>query len=991
MKKIYLMFFMASMELLYCNDMYASSLTEPGYYAQQKLIKGQVKDRFGSPLQGVLVRLKDRAGSTQTDAKGYYSLEADVNDVLIYELEGYAQQEQKVKGRNIDVFLQKNELDEFYNTLYGKHKSSTFSGSIAEIKAEGLTTIPVPNVSNTLTGRLNGLITTQSINDGVDRSFFTLRGRSPIVVVDGAVRDIDGLTTNEIESITVLKDPVSLAAMGMRSADGVVLVRTKTGSPGRQTITFSAQGGMQESLQLPKYLDAYNYAFLANEASANDKRPQIYSPADLEAYKNSSDPYHHPNVDWYDATLKPRYGFNRVNLNVSGGGKSARYFVALENQNQGGIFKEGTNNFNTNNTVNKYNFRSNVDVDIDQNLNIGLRLSGKYEQANSPGAGIDAILSQIRQTPVNAYPIFNQDGSLSGNSLYKKNIFGQLYSTGFTRDNRRTLLIDADLNRKLNFITDGLSLTGSIHYTSFYNNTVLRNRSNYAVFQPVYDPVTQKDTYLQFGTTSGYANANSYDNSFFRRLNYDFGFKYNHSFSKHNIDASVRYTWDQYDIGTSLTHAYQGLVAIASYDYNEKYFADFSLSYQGTEQYQKGRRYGAFPAVSAGYNLSKEEFLKNSIFDLLKLKASAGLLGFDRSGNYAYQSYYNTSGNAYYFGTTATGMAGWNEASIGNPEVTWEKTRSFNSGIEARFLKNSLGVSIDYFNQRRYDVLQQRGASNPILGVAYPLENIGVYNYSGIELAADYNKTIGQVELTLKGNMQLSKSRIVNIDELPSKYAYQQRTGQQIGQVFGYQASGLFQSQEEIDRSPKQFSSLLQPGDIKYIDQNADGMINEDDATTIGRKGAPVYYAGSIGLKYKNFDFFALLNGVANKDFYLVGSDAWEFQNNGNVQQYHLNRWTPATATTADYPRLSYGTNTNNQRVSTYWIKNGGYLRLKNVELGYTLPSSVTRKVGLGNLRLFTSGFNLLTVTKLKDLDPESLFNNYPLYRSYNIGLTAKF
>jgi hypothetical protein len=381
--------------------------------------------------------------------------------------------------------------------------------------------------------------------------------------------------------------------------------------------------------------------------------------------------------------------------------------------------------------------------------------------------------------------------------------------------------------------------------------------------------------------------------------------------------------------------------------------------------------------------------MENSFFDQLKLKASAGILGFDRASNFAYQPYYSTSGNAYYFGT-GTGMAGWNETSLGNPAITWEKTKVMSTGVEARILKNTLGMTVEYFRQHRYNVLQQRGQSNPILGIAYPLENIGVYNYSGVELGLDYQRKIGQLELNLNGNLQVSKSKVVFTDELTRKYTYQQRTGLQTGQVFGLESSGLFQSQAEIDQSPKQFFSTLQPGDIKYVDKNADGVINEDDVTAIGKKGMPIYFAGSLGLKYKNFDFFALLQGVTGKDFYFTGADAWEFQDNGNVQQYHLNRWTPSNPS-ADYPRLSFGTNTNNHRTSTYWIKNGNYLRLKNVQLGYTLPSSVTRTIGMGNVRLFASGFNLFTITKLKNLDPESLFNNYPLYKSYNIGLTAKF
>ncbi|WP_167343697.1 SusC/RagA family TonB-linked outer membrane protein [Pedobacter borealis] len=992
MKKNYLMIFIVTAGLLIYNV--ASATIPKGserHYYDQRLTKGQVKNRQGSALKGVMVSVKGKAANTLTDENGYYSLEADVNDVLIYQLEGYAQQEQKVVAKDINVLLEKNETGEPVDVLFGTHKANTFSGAVSSIKADELSSVGSPVVSNTLAGRLLGLVTSQSISLGNDGSNFSVRNSSPIIIVDGAVRDIDQLNINEIDEITVLKDPVSLAPFGLRSSDGIILVKTKGGTDAKQTINFSAQGALQQPTYLPKYLDSYNYALLANEAALNDGATVApYSPADLEGYRTGLDPFKYPNNDWYKMALKPSYNFTRFNLNVAGGSSSARYFVALENLNQAGIFKDGPNDYNTNNDFNRYAFRSNVDVDIDPNTTIGLRLAGKYEKSNSPGTDVNSLFNDMRNTPPNAYPVFNPDGSMGGNSLYTKNIYGSLYKTGFIRENRRTALVDALISRKLNFITEGLSLTGSAHYTSYYNQFLNRNRSNFAVYQ-----LNTDKSYTQFGSNANFGTG-AVVNSYTRRFNYDAGLNYSRSFNKHAIDATLRYTWDQYDSGTALTGAYAGLMGRVSYDYNEKYFADLAFSYQGSEQYQKGRRYGVFPAISAGYDLAKEDFLKTTAVNQLKLKVSAGLLGYDRASNFDYQPYYSPTGTAYVFGNSAAGVNGWNEQSIGNPNITWEKSRVFNAGIDARFFNSKLGVNLEYFNRRRYDMLQTRGVSNPILGLTYPLENLGINSYKGIELGTDYNAQLGELKINLGANAQLFENKVIFQDELPRGYAYQVRTGERVGQPFGLVALGLFQSQAEINASFPQFNAVLKPGDIKYQDLNGDNKIDDDDQMAIGRKSNPINYSGSLGLKYKGFDFFALVQGVANKDFFFTGNNAWEFRTlglttNGTVQEHHLDRWTPATASTATYPRLSFGNNINNHRTSTYWIKNGDYLRLKNVEIGYTLPATLVNRIHFSSLRVFVNAYNAFTLTGLKDIDPEALFNNYPLYRSYTVGVNVKF
>lgn len=967
-------------------------------------VSGKVTDKNGAPIAGVKVSIKGNSESVTTNKDGIYNIKAQQDDILVFSAHKFQLHEEKVTTNRLNVSLDAVvPPKETIEVLYGKHKAKTFSGASASIKGDQISTIASPNASNTLAGRLLGLIATQSISLGNDGSNLSIRNQSPVILVDGAVRDIDQVNVNEIESVTVLKDPVSLAPFGMRSSGGIIVVKTKHGSDSEQVVNFTSQLAVQQPTYLPNYLGSYDYALLANEASENDGNPAIYSPAEIDGYKTGNNPYIYPNVDWYKLTLKPSYTFTRHNLNISGGNKTVRYFVSLENLNQDGMFKSGPNDYDTNNGYKRNSFRSNVEIDIDKNWTVGLQIAGKYEKQNSPGSNVNDLFTAMKNTPPNAYPVFNPNGSLGGNALYQKNIYGLLYSTGYMLENRRTLFVDSDFNRKLNSITEGLSLTGSVHYSSYYSNTVNRNRSNFAVYQLTIDPTTQAQSYKQYNSDGTFASSDTYGDVT-RRLNYDAGLAYNRSFDKHSVDATLRYTWDQYDLSSNndnivrLTHAYQGFMGRVSYDYNEKYFADFAFSYQGTEQYPSGNRYGFFPAISAGYDISKEDFFKVASINQLKFKVSAGLLGNDRANYFDTQPYY-TPGSAYVFGASATGLNGWSEQTLGNPNITWEKTRAINAGIDARFFNSKLGVTLEYFNNRQYDVLQTRGASNPILGMTYPLENIGEYEYNGIELGSDYNFNIGKLGVTLMGNSQFFANKVIFMDELPKQYSYQERTGGRIGQPFGLVALGLFQSQAEINASPGQFFAKLQPGDIKYKDVNEDGVINDDDVTSIGKTSNPIFYSGSIGLKYEGFDFSVLVQGVANKDFFYTGMNAWAFQNytigtipvNTGVQPHHLGRWTPETADTATYPRLSYGTNINNDRSSTYWIKDGDYLRVKNIEIGYSLPSDLMKRTHLSDIRVYANAFNALTFTKLEDLDPESLFSNYPLYKSFSLGISIKF
>jgi TonB-linked SusC/RagA family outer membrane protein len=879
--------------------------------------------------------------------------------------------------------------------------------STATVYTGQLITTPAPSFLQALPGRLSGLYTrqrsgVQDTDDPISVVDFKIRGQIPIILIDGVPRDFSSIEPESIESVTILKDALSTVMFGQRSSGNIIQVTTKRPVATPFKLSFTAQHGLQNMINKSKPLSAADYAILYNEARNNDGLAPAYTAADILAYQNGSDPLFHPNNDYRKLFLNKNTSLDRFNVNIQSGNETARFYVALDYQNEGGFFNTADiNTYSTNSGVSRYIVRSNVSIDLNKNLNIGLNIFGRIQDANEPGGGTSGIFSGIAYTPNNAYSIFNPDGSLGGNSTFSDNIYGMLNNSGYNKSNARDLAADMEITQKLGDILPGLWVKGNISY----NNTVgqLVNRTKDFL---VYNLNTGSGTpiYTQIGTS----RAQSTTLSISARRTYTYGklsMGYDKSFGDHNLSFLALADNQSTTVDLDLPATYTNIAGNVTYNFKEKYFAEAALSYGGHNRFKPGNRFGLFYAVGLGWNLAKEDFLKDvSWINTLKPRASYGRTGNANVGYYVYDQYYTYGGTtaAYYFGATPGVARYYEEQTLSNPNATWEKADKLNIGLDMALFASRLKITSEYFNDTYLDLMQVRGNSIQLLGQAFPAENVGKNRYTGFENSVSWSGKSASFGYFVSGNISFLQSKVLYQDEVARQYDYQRRTGLPVGQVFGYVADGFFQSQADINASAAVDGYTPVPGDIKYKDLNGDGIINQLDETALGTQKPMIYYGLTTGFNVKGFDLSISIQGVANRDM-VNGSinssgnavaDAlqYEFQNSGNAQAFeqHLNRWTPANAANATYPRLSIGTNTNNQRASSFWVKSVGYLRLQNIDLGYTIPASLTSRIKLNSVRVFANAFNVYSFDKLNYSDPEGYNSIFPLRRTFNLGLNVK-
>jgi TonB-linked SusC/RagA family outer membrane protein len=902
---------------------------------------------------------------------------------------------QKINGEDDTVVIKKKPVAALVYTTVPAHLSAAATEALY---ANDIIKAPVTSIKSALTGRMAGLYATQgSGQPGADGASVALRGLDPLVIIDGVVANLSIFNLEDVESVTLQKDALSTAMLGVRASNGALLITTKKGKVAKQSISFTAQTGFQRSLGAPKNLNAYNYAVLYNEALVNDGLPVKYTQADLDAYKNGTDPYGHPDVNWRDQVLKSNSRFDRYSLYTTGGNRFSRYFVSFEHVNQKGfLITSGKNKYNTNNDFKTYVIRSNVDININSKLTGGIYLLGRILNGSEPGSTTGSILSALVNTPNNAYPVYNADNSFGGNNLFQNNILAQAISSGYRLNYKRDMLANFYLKQKLDGITPGLwaQVKTSFNATLSENN----NRSkSFAVYQLI--PNSNPAAYNKYGLDGTQTNGNGIE--YQGRSNYiELSAGYDKVIKRHHtVNALLLANRDNSVNGGELAYTISGISGRVAYNYKEKYIAEAAFGYNGSNRYPANGDFkrALFPAIGLGWNMEKEKFLSSKKWiSRLKLSTSFGKTGWDDPGYFTYiQRFFDA--NSVFFGTSAGTQTAITEQTLANPNIDFEKANKFNAGIDAGFLDNKLGFSFELFDNKFYDLLQIRGLSSTIIGNNYPRENLGKNKLHGMELKLSWQqKTRGGLQYFAAANGSLLKSKILYNDEVYQPYEWMKRTGQSIGQSFGYIAEGLFRSVAEINSSATTVGYTPQPGDIKYQDLNGDGIINQFDIKPIGRVGKPLIFFGlTMGAEYKGFDINVLIQGVTNRDVYVGGSSIWAFQNGGFGQAYenNLNRWTPATAATATYPRVNIGSNTNNQAQSSYWMRNGDYVRLKQVEMGYSLPQNLIRHIKLQTIRLFARGYNLFTIESkdLDDRDPEiiSAFS-YPMQRLLNFGINIK-
>ena len=845
-----------------------------------------------------------------------------------------------------------------------------------------------------------------------DNSEFLIsaRGQSPVAIVDGVERDLYSLDPEAIESVTIRKDALSNMFLGMRSSRGTLIITTKNPDPeGGFHLSLTGKFGISSALKSgPNPLSSYQYAYLLNEALLNDGKSPLYSYDDFEAYRNGTSPYLHPDVNWRDAIMKNSTTSQAYNLNVTGGGRVAQYFVSLGYYSEDGLFKTSdANSYNTNFKYNRYLISSKVNINVTDEFKVNMSLLGRVEEGTQPGGisgtGYSDLLSNIWQTPNNAYPIFNPDGSYGGNASYTQNLYAQTVGSGYISSNTRDVVGTIHLNYDFNKLVKGLSVGAIGNISAQVRNAIVRTKQA-QVFQ--YD-VTESgtDVYSMYGNVSSQSN----DYRSVSTYQYMYGKLYvdwERQFGMHGVKASLfgdtRSILNNFDLPMIPSNVGQKV----EYNYDNKYFAQAAVTESYYNRYAEGRRWGTFWAVGLGWDISKEKIMEQAEWiDQLKLRATYGYTGngIDNAGYYGYLKRYAVDGGFWYLnGTSGSNGGSVSEITpLANSLLTWEKGKKFNVGVDVALLKNRLTFSADYYNDNYYDMLQARGKSIELIGISYPAENIGKARYSGLELELSWMHRIGKVNYYASANWSMEQTKRIFMDEQYVPYDYMRMTGQPIGAIYGLVADGFLSAKDIADGYPVMNGfDNIQAGDVKYVDMNHDGEINEFDRTVIGGDKPTCYFGINLGLEWKGLEVSALIQGAYNRDLYnsdrtLLEGFQVRGQSFGQAYTNLLDRWTPETAETATYPRLTAGGNMynyGNNWNSSLFVQNGNYIRLKNAVVSYKLPESFCRNY-LGGLRvkIFVEGQNLLTWAGTKLQDPEVAFTSYPLQRTITTGINLNF
>jgi TonB-linked SusC/RagA family outer membrane protein len=682
-------------------------------------------------------------------------------------------------------------------------------------------------------------------------------------------------------------------------------------------------------------------------------------------------------------------------LNASGGSSFARYYVSLEHVNQTGFFKTSpANKYNTNNDFKTYVIRSNIDVSVNKKLTGGIYLLGRILTGSEPGVGTQTILTNLLITPSNAYPVYNENGSFGGKLIFPDNILAQTIASGYRTNYKRDMLVNFYLKHNLDDITPGLWAKIKVGYAATLSENITRQKT-FAVYQAI--PGPSGTTYNKYGNDGQQSNGNGIQ--YQGRSDYEeFSVGYDRTFKNiHGISALLLVNRDNSTNAGDLAYTITGGSGLFSYNYKGRYVAEAAFGYNGSNRYAEdgSTKRGFFPAIGLGWNMEREKFLeKYTWLTRLKLSASFGKTGWDDPGYFSYiQRFFDAS--TVYFGTGASGNTAITEQPLVNPNIRWEQANKFNIGIDGSALNNRMGFSFEYFNNKYYDLLQVRGNSITMIGNDYPRENIGENRYTGFESRISWQQTTKAFQYFISANYSLLQTEVLFMDEVYRPYDWMRRTGQKVGRLFGYVAEGLFQTQAEINSSATTVGYTPQPGDIKYRDLNSDGIIDQFDATGISSDKPISAFGLNIGAQWKGFDFSALIQGVLNREIYMGGANIWAFQVNGFGQafEHSLDRWTPATASTATLPRAYVGDNPNNHATSSFWLRDGSYARLKNIELGYSFPSSLLKRMRLQSIRVFVRGYNLATIKsdEIFDRDPEAYAGFfYPMQKLYNFGINIK-
>jgi len=1005
-----------------------------GVHAQNKIhVTGIVKDEQGNPTANASVTLKGTKLGATTNANGAFSIDVpNQKSVLRISYLGYKTQEVEVGNKtnfNIDLAVSNSQLDEVVVVGYGTTKKATLTGAISSVKGSEVIKSPATNVSNDLVGRLPGLVALQPSGEpGYDGSTLRIRGlntlnnNNVLVVVDGiAGRSLDRIDPYSIESITILKD-ASAAIYGAQAANGVILITTKRGRLGKPEITFSVNAGYNQPTRLPKMADAATYATMLNEIAIYGGAQLPYSQDDIKKFADGSDPWGHPNTDWFDAVLKKRSAQDAYNMTVSGGTESLRYFVSIGTKTQeGNYYHSGTK-------YNQYDLRSNLDGKITKDISLALDVTGRMEDRNFPTRGAGDIFRMLmRGKPT--LPAYWPDGTPGPDIEYGNNpAVISTDATGYDHDKYYALNTNLKLTINIPWI-NGLSITGNaavdkgfdfhkVWQTPWYlytwdgtsrdtngNPVLVKGKRGFDAPQ-----LTESASDNMTTTVNGLLN-------------------YSHSFGDHTVKflagieeikgngdnfSASRYHYvspaidqlfagaslDKDNTGSGYVNARLSYFGRVNYSFQDKYLAEFVWRYDGSYIFpSNGKQFGFFPGVSAGWVVSKEDFFKSALkaVDYLKIRASWGQTGNDRIPEWQYLATYgygNFLGQPYYPFVTGGGVENQTlyETRVPNPNITWEVANQTDIGLDATFLNNKLSVTADYFNYKRSQILLPPNASIPLsAGFTPPYENIGKVGNKGFDFSVSYTDQIGKLNFTVGVNGGYAKNRIIFWDETPGAPSYQKSTGHPMNTGLYYVATGVFADSASVSKSPHWAGARA--GDIIFKDLNGDGKIDANDRTRIDKNNVPTFTGGvSLDLRYGQFDMSILLQGATGAVNY-ISTESGEIGD--FLQSFASGRWTDANHSTTQPRTFNRGNEYWVNQGNTYWLHKTDYLRLKTLQVGYSLSHNVTQKLGIQAFRIYASGYNLLTYSPdYKDFDPEASAGSgqsYPLQRVISAGLSVTF
>ncbi len=1018
--------------------------------AQQTVtVQGVVIDENKEPLIGVNVTVKDMPGlGAITDINGKYSIKMEPYHKLIFSYIGYTTVEMLVKElHTINVTMKEAEakaIDEVVITGTGVQRKLTQTGAISTVNVDLLKSNPSSSIVNSLAGNVPGIMARQvSGQPGKNVSEFWIRGistfgasSSAYVLVDGFERDMSEINIEDIATFSVLKDASETAIYGSKGANGVVLITTKRGKAGKINIDAKVETSYNTRTITPEFEEGFKYASLLNEARVTRNNEPIYRSEELDILRLGLDPDFYPNTDWQGMLLKNGAWSHRVNLNMNGGGTTARYFVSASYVKENGMYntdKSLKDDYNTNAAYHRWNYRMNTDIDITKTTLLKVGVAGFLSKRNSPGLGDADVWGELfGYNPIQT-PVMYSDGRLpaigTGN---KTNPWVAATQTGFNEHWTNNIETNVSLEQKLDFVTKGLSFVGRFGYDNNSKNNIERHKWPEQWFAVSRDKDTGEIVWKKVSDSSNMTQKSTSEGD--RREFFDVQLNWDRSFGNHHPTATLKYTQDSYvktvnlgdDLKNGISQRNQDLAGRVAYNWAYRYFVNFNFGYNGSENFAKDNRFGFFPAFSVAWNIAEEPFIKKHLkwMNMFKVRYSFGKVGNDNMG--VRFPYLYTIADKFKIGDNEYTYDGYNWAkygsdsfygglsmpNLGSPLVTWEIATKKDLGIDLALFDDKFTGTIDYFDEKREGIYMERKHLPAIVGHygINPSANVGAMRSRGFDGHFNFRQRIGNVDVDIRGNMTYSKNEVLEKDEENNVYGYQMEKGYRVDQCRGLIALGLFKDYDDIRNSPKQEFGAVQPGDIKYRDVNGDGVVNEGDIVAIGATSKPnLIYGLGVSAKWKGLDVNVHFQGAGKSSFFTYGKCVWTFTEGewGNVFKGMLdNRWVdsetaeklgiPANENpNASYPRLSYqgdGASNNNYRNSTFWLRNGSYLRLKTVDIGYTLPKALVNKLHFNNIRVFVIGTNLLTFSNFKTWDPEmgdSRGESYPLSKSITMGLSV--